>query len=301
MPGRRGSKKGIEEDNPSFQKEDEDSDFLAFNQDHEDDQLDIQEGSDDEGKPQDGEEDGKEEKGLSDKQKNELLAIGEEAAKRIERIKRKRLNNEMEGKEDKDDDQDHLKGTVLKEEEKEEQMKEKVALVERGVLYLGHIPHGFFEEEMRGFFSQFGTVTRLRLSRNPKTKKSRGYAFIEFAIPEVADIVSKAFNGYMMFGRTLVAKRIPPEKVHPRMFYGSNKSLKAILRVKNTREAEKRKYNQVRTKSQHAKRIKSLIQRERKERQKLKEAGIDYDFYGYEEQYKAQTATHILFDDDETS
>ena len=25
---------------------------------------------------------------------------------------------------------------------------------DRGVIYLGHIPFGFFEEEMRGFFSQ---------------------------------------------------------------------------------------------------------------------------------------------------
>ena len=38
----------------------------------------------------------------------------------------------------------------------------------RGVIYVGHIPHGFFEQEMRGFFSQFGTVTRLRLARSRK-------------------------------------------------------------------------------------------------------------------------------------
>jgi hypothetical protein len=36
------------------------------------------------------------------------------------------------------------------------------------VIYLGHIPYGFFEEQMQGYFSQFGTVTRLRLSRSPK-------------------------------------------------------------------------------------------------------------------------------------
>lgn len=35
-----------------------------------------------------------------------------------------------------------------------------------GVVYVGHIPFGFFEKEMMGFFSQFGAVTRLRLSRN---------------------------------------------------------------------------------------------------------------------------------------
>lgn len=39
---------------------------------------------------------------------------------------------------------------------------------ERGCIYLGSIPRGFEEIEMKKFFSQFGTVTRIRLSRNPK-------------------------------------------------------------------------------------------------------------------------------------
>jgi hypothetical protein len=37
------------------------------------------------------------------------------------------------------------------------------------VVYLGHIPHGFYEDQMRGFFNQFGDVLRLRLSRSKKT------------------------------------------------------------------------------------------------------------------------------------
>lgn len=44
--------------------------------------------------------------------------------------------------------------------------------VDRGVLYLGRIPHGFYEAEMKAYFSQFGDVTRLRLSRNKKVEKA---------------------------------------------------------------------------------------------------------------------------------
>ena len=40
--------------------------------------------------------------------------------------------------------------------------------MERGVVYLGHIPHGFYEQEMHKYFSQFGRVTRLKLSRSKK-------------------------------------------------------------------------------------------------------------------------------------
>lgn len=49
------------------------------------------------------------------------------------------------------------------------------------VVYLGRIPHGFFEDQMRGYFSQFGELRRLRLSRSKKSARSRGYAFLEFA------------------------------------------------------------------------------------------------------------------------
>ena len=37
-----------------------------------------------------------------------------------------------------------------------------------GVIYLGHIPHGFYENQIRDFFSQFGTVNKVRLSRSKK-------------------------------------------------------------------------------------------------------------------------------------
>ena len=38
---------------------------------------------------------------------------------------------------------------------------------------------------MKGFFSQFGTITRLRLARSKRTGNSKHYAFIEFETAEV--------------------------------------------------------------------------------------------------------------------
>jgi len=43
---------------------------------------------------------------------------------------------------------------------------------DRGVVFLGRIPHGFHEEQMKSYFAQFGGVTRLRLSRNKKVHQS---------------------------------------------------------------------------------------------------------------------------------
>ena len=36
------------------------------------------------------------------------------------------------------------------------------------MIFLAGIPYGFFEDQMKEFFSQFGVVTRLRMARNPK-------------------------------------------------------------------------------------------------------------------------------------
>lgn len=45
---------------------------------------------------------------------------------------------------------------------------EKRKKAPRGLVYVGHIPHGFYEDQMKGYFTQFGTVTRVRLKRSTK-------------------------------------------------------------------------------------------------------------------------------------
>lgn len=43
--------------------------------------------------------------------------------------------------------------------------------IPRGVVYLGHVPHGFYEDEMRQFFSQFGKVTHINIPRSAVSTK----------------------------------------------------------------------------------------------------------------------------------
>lgn len=87
---------------------------------------------------------------------------------------------------------------------------------EKGIIYVKHLPHGFFENQLRSFFSQFGNVTRLHVARSKRTLRSRGYAYVEFLYREVAQIASETMNNYLMFGKLLKtgllpagAKRIP--------------------------------------------------------------------------------------------
>ena len=95
-------------------------------------------------------------------------------------------------------------------------------------IYLGHIPHGFYEKEMRSYFSQFGDVNRLRLARSAKTGRSKGYAFIEFNEPEVAKIAAETMNNYLLFGQLLVCKQLPAKDIHPDTFKGANRKFVEI-------------------------------------------------------------------------
>lgn len=97
-----------------------------------------------------------------------------------------------------------------------------------GVVYLGRIPHGFYEAEMRAYFSQFGDISRLRLSRNRKTGQSKHFAFMEFKSAAVAEIVSKTMDNYLLFGHILKCKVVAPEQVHEKLFIGANKRFKKV-------------------------------------------------------------------------
>ena len=56
---------------------------------------------------------------------------------------------------------------------REKKKKRKVRKVDdsplrRGVIYIGHLPHGFYETQLKGYFSQFGKVTKVHVSRSKK-------------------------------------------------------------------------------------------------------------------------------------
>ncbi|KAI1388748.1 uncharacterized protein F4822DRAFT_403741 [Hypoxylon trugodes] len=99
---------------------------------------------------------------------------------------------------------------------------------ERGVVYVGRLPHGFYEHEMRSYFSQFGKIEKLRMSRNKKTGASKHFAFIEFAEAPVAEIVAKTMDNYLLFGRVLKVKIVPKSQVHEDLWKGSNKRFKKV-------------------------------------------------------------------------
>lgn len=144
-----------------------------------------------------------------------------------------------------------------------------------GVVYVGHLPRGLCEPQIHEYFEQFGTVTRLRLSRSKKTGASKGYGFIEFESDDVAKIVADTMNNYLFSERLLKCQFISPERVHENLFKNSNK-----IFLKPSQPAVRR-YNKIRSLVQKAKMTKRLLRKEKLLRKRLAEKGLDYDFPGF--------------------
>ena len=145
------------------------------------------------------------------------------------------------------------------------------------VLYIGHVPHGFYEDQMRAYFGQFGEVTRLRLSRNKKTGKSKHYAYCEFKHPEVAAIVAESMDNYLLFESVLKVRLMTAEECHPELWKGANRKFKAVPWRRKAAEA----HDKPRSDAELAKRDAALLAGERARRRKIEKAGIEYDFPGY--------------------
>lgn len=118
---------------------------------------------------------------------------------------------------------DTLTSSEKKKLKKQRKSNVKRSKTEHGFMYIGHIPHGFYEEEMKAYFSQFGRVVKIRLARSIQTGNHKGYGFIEFDNIEVARIAAETMNNYLMFNRILKCHLIPKEKLHKLTFKNARK------------------------------------------------------------------------------
>jgi nucleolar protein 15 len=123
-------------------------------------------------------------------------------------------------------------GKALRERQKAKKMANELMIRGSAVLYVGHIPYGFYEEAQFQFFSQYGKVTRVRLSRDPKTNRYRGYGFVEFEDAAVAHEVCKEMNGYMLSGKRLRVHVVTPDKLHPQVFRNSHRKFVKVNQKK---------------------------------------------------------------------
>ncbi|KAJ6169595.1 hypothetical protein N7497_002438 [Penicillium chrysogenum] len=134
-------------------------------------------------------------------------------------------------------------------------------------------PHGFYEHQMKAYFSQFGEITKLRLSRNRLTGRSKHYAFIEFSSTTVAKIVADTMDNYLMYGHIVKCKFVPKEQLHPEIWKGANRRFK----VTPWNRIEKKRLAKGKTREQWSKNIESEQKKREAKVNKMKALGYELD------------------------
>lgn len=72
-------------------------------------------------------------------------------------------------------------------------------------VYIGNLNYNYEEGEILGLFKRFGYINNIKIMREGKANKSKGFAFVDMVKLEEAQAAVEALNGKVHGGRTLKA------------------------------------------------------------------------------------------------
>ena len=81
------------------------------------------------------------------------------------------------------------------------QRQRAIALMCR--VYVGSISFELREDTIRQAFLPFGPIKSINMSWDPVTMKHKGFAFVEYDLPEAAQLALDQMNGVMIGGRNI--------------------------------------------------------------------------------------------------
>ena len=79
-------------------------------------------------------------------------------------------------------------------------------------LYVGTLSYKVTEDDLKGLFKEFETVTEVNLVTDRATGRSRGLGFVEFSSDDDADKAVKSLNGKTFQDREIVVNVARPPK-----------------------------------------------------------------------------------------
>uniref|UniRef100_A0A182TGQ2 RRM domain-containing protein n=1 Tax=Anopheles melas TaxID=34690 RepID=A0A182TGQ2_9DIPT len=204
-------------------------------------------------------------------------AVGKEMKKhrrlrKRQRDARKRIAGNLQPKEQKKEPK--------KEPKKEKKAKQPAKVSNKkgsGIVFIKHLPKGFYEDELRQFFEQFGEVMRVAVARSRKTQRSKGYGYVQFRFYEVADIAASAVNNYMMFNSVLKTSLLPKRMFNIPKNFGKAYDSKGEKTEAYQRwlKAQVKRANGYVGSLQSSVRCRKQISRLRRAEKELTEAGIE--------------------------
>ncbi|MES2707403.1 MAG: RNA-binding protein [Verrucomicrobiota bacterium] len=82
-------------------------------------------------------------------------------------------------------------------------------------LYVGNLSFDATEADIRGIFSEHGTVSDVHLPMDRDTQRPRGFAFVTMDTSEAAKSAENALNGKNWMGRALAVNEARPQTDRP--------------------------------------------------------------------------------------
>jgi len=79
-------------------------------------------------------------------------------------------------------------------------------------LYVGNLPFGISEDDLRKLFVEAGEVQSVKIVTDSYSGQSRGFGFVEMASKEAAEKAISLVNGKSIMNRTLTVNEARPQK-----------------------------------------------------------------------------------------
>lgn len=104
-------------------------------------------------------------------------------------------------------------------------------------LFVTGIHPSLTEDEVTRLFEKYGEVEQCNIMRDPHTKESRGFGFVNMVTSDQADAAKEGLQGEVHQGRTLSiekARRARPRTPTPGKYYGPPKRGKFVCSLLST-------------------------------------------------------------------
>lgn len=79
-------------------------------------------------------------------------------------------------------------------------------------LYVGNIPYGVKEEELKEVFQEYGTVSSIKIVTDKYTGRSKGFGFVEMENDEQEELAVNECNRKEIHERNLVVAKAHSRK-----------------------------------------------------------------------------------------
>lgn len=106
-------------------------------------------------------------------------------------------------------------------------------------IFIANLDFDISSEDLKATFSQFGKVSYAHVVYDPKTKRSKGFGYVEMEDADQAIAAINALNGMDVNGRKLDVKIASPKGSRPEKQASSKKSFKNTNKFKGQKHQVK--------------------------------------------------------------